>query len=193
MKATEKRTQIYLTAAQHRAAMALARRRGDSLAGVVRQALDRYLVDAVHDGEATWDGDPAYSLIGTLALPGRPPQISLSQHIDHTVYKEGPNSWSSPTAPGSSPRSAPRHGAHARAAAAWRQIAKARERLVTTQLVLAETVTYLRRRGGWEPSRLAGSAILHSPLIEVVGPRRRAARRGMARVRPQPRSEAVAV
>jgi predicted nucleic acid-binding protein len=30
-------------------------------------------------------------------------------------------------------------------------------------------VTYLRRRGGWEPSRLAGSAILDSSLIEVVG------------------------
>ena len=62
-----------------------------------------------------------------------------------------------------------RDGAHIKAAAAWRQIAKARERLVTTQLVLAETVTYLRRRGGWECSRLVGSAILQSPLIEVVG------------------------
>ena len=62
-----------------------------------------------------------------------------------------------------------RDGAHAKTAAAWRQIAKARERLVTTQLVLAETVTYLRRRGGWERSRLAGAAILESPLIEVAG------------------------
>ena len=52
----------------------------------------------------------------------------------------------------------PRDGAHAKAAAAWRQIAKAGERLVTTQLVLAETVTYLRRRGGWERSRRAGAA-----------------------------------
>ncbi len=62
-----------------------------------------------------------------------------------------------------------RDGAHTKAAAAWRQIAKAGERLVTTQLVVAETVTYLRRRGGWECSRLAGSSILESPLIEVVG------------------------
>ena len=62
-----------------------------------------------------------------------------------------------------------RDGAHAKTAAAWRQIAKARERLVTTRLVLAETVTYLRRRGGWECSRLAGSSILQSPLIEIVG------------------------
>jgi predicted nucleic acid-binding protein len=63
----------------------------------------------------------------------------------------------------------PRDGAHTKAAAAWRQIAKAGERLVTTQLVLAETVTYLRRRGGWERSRLAGAAILESPLIEIAG------------------------
>ena len=62
----------------------------------------------------------------------------------------------------------PRDAAHVKAAAAWRQIASARERLITTQLVLAETVTYLRRRGGWERSRLAGAAILESPLIEVV-------------------------
>jgi predicted nucleic acid-binding protein len=62
----------------------------------------------------------------------------------------------------------PRDAAHAEVAAAWRQIAKARERLITTQLVLAETVTYLRRRGGWEQSRRAGAAILDSPLIEVI-------------------------
>lgn len=63
----------------------------------------------------------------------------------------------------------PRDAAHEQAAAAWRAIAKARERLVTTQLVVAETVTYLRRRGGWEPSRRAGAAIVESPLIEIVG------------------------
>jgi uncharacterized protein len=62
-----------------------------------------------------------------------------------------------------------RDAAHAKAAEAWRQIAKGRERLVTTQLVLAETVTHLRRRGGWDLSRRAGAAILDSALIEVVG------------------------
>ena len=62
----------------------------------------------------------------------------------------------------------PHDAAHAKAAAAWRQIAAARERLITTQLVLAETVTYLRRRGGWQQSRQAGAAILESSLIEVV-------------------------
>src|SRR5262249_48839807 len=93
-----------LTAAQHRAAMALARRRGGSLAGVVRHALDRYLADAVHDDEATWEGDPAYELIGKVMLPGRAAARSLAEHIDETVYEEG-EPWSLPTAPASSPRS----------------------------------------------------------------------------------------
>ena len=44
----------------------------------------------------------------------------------------------------------PTDATHAQAAEAWRRIAKAGERLITTQLVLAETVTYLRRRGGWD-------------------------------------------
>jgi uncharacterized protein len=62
-----------------------------------------------------------------------------------------------------------RDAAHAKAAATWRRIAKERDRLITTQLVLAETVTYLRRRGGWDLSRRGGAAILDSPLIDVVG------------------------
>ena len=61
-----------------------------------------------------------------------------------------------------------REARHAQAAAAWRQIAKARQRLVTTQFVLAETVTFLRRRGGWELSRRAGSALLESAAIEII-------------------------
>src|SRR4029453_13934997 len=103
MKATEKRTQVYLTAAQHRAAMTLARRRGGSLAGVVRDALDRYLDDGVHDADVTWDGHPAFALIGTLALPDRLAGAPLSEYIDQTVYEEDTASWSSPTAPASSP------------------------------------------------------------------------------------------
>ena len=102
MGATEKRTQIYLTGRQHRAAMALARRRGESLASVVRQALDSYLADEVHDAEANWDGDPAYALIGGLGLsPGSNP-ASLPEAIDHVLYEEGTDAWSSPTAPASS-------------------------------------------------------------------------------------------
>ncbi len=61
-----------------------------------------------------------------------------------------------------------RDAQHKQAAAAWQQIAKARRRLVTTQLVLAETVTFLRRRGSWELSCRAGAAILESRAIEVV-------------------------
>jgi hypothetical protein len=107
MAATEKRTQIYLTAAQHRAAMTFARRRGGSLAGVVRDALDRYLDDAGHEADVSWDGDPAFAMIGTLALPQPPDRAPLSEYIDQTVYEEGTGSWSSPTAPASSRPSTP--------------------------------------------------------------------------------------
>jgi uncharacterized protein len=62
----------------------------------------------------------------------------------------------------------PRDALHSRAAAAWREIAQARDRIVTTQLVLAETVTLLRRRAGWEVSRRAGAAMLESERIEIA-------------------------
>lgn len=58
---------------------------------------------------------------------------------------------------------------HGSAAAAWRQLADAGVGLVTTQLVVAETVTHLRRRVGWEASRTVGEAILRSGSIEVIG------------------------
>jgi hypothetical protein len=108
MKATEKRTQVYLTAAQHRAAMALARRRGGSLAGVVRDALDHYLDHTMRDADVTWDGDPAFTLIGALELPARTSHAALAEDIDQAVYEEDAGSWSSPTALGSSPPSTPR-------------------------------------------------------------------------------------
>src|SRR5262249_56743104 len=78
-----------------------------SLAGVVRDALDRYLDDAGHEADVSWDGDPAFALIGTLALPDPADRGPLSEYIDQTVYEEGIGSWSSPTAPASSPPSAP--------------------------------------------------------------------------------------
>jgi predicted nucleic acid-binding protein len=62
-----------------------------------------------------------------------------------------------------------RDAAHTHTSRAWRQIAKARQRFLTTQLVLAETVTFLRRRGGWELSQRAGGALIDSPLIEIAG------------------------
>jgi len=57
---------------------------------------------------------------------------------------------------------------HAEAAQAWRQIAKRGQRILTTHLVLAETVTLMRRRRGWKASRKAGEALLHSRQIEMV-------------------------
>ena len=58
--------------------------------------------------------------------------------------------------------------AHTAASQAWQAFAKARKKLVTTQLVVAETVTLVRRRAGWEASRRVGEAILKSRAIEVV-------------------------
>ncbi|MEK6608646.1 MAG: PIN domain-containing protein [Myxococcota bacterium] len=57
---------------------------------------------------------------------------------------------------------------HAEAAAAWRSLAQSREAILTTDLVLAETVTLLRRRGGWAVSRSAGDALLRSRAVEIV-------------------------
>lgn len=59
--ATEKRTQIYLTAAQHSAAMSLARHRRTSFAGIVREALDRYLAGESAGSGPTWGEIPLSS------------------------------------------------------------------------------------------------------------------------------------
>jgi predicted nucleic acid-binding protein len=59
-----------------------------------------------------------------------------------------------------------RHGV---AAKTWKGLARAGERFITTQLVVVETVTHVRRRAGWEASRLVGDAILSSVTIEVIG------------------------
>jgi predicted nucleic acid-binding protein len=57
---------------------------------------------------------------------------------------------------------------HEPAIGVWREIQRTGERLLTTDLVFAETVTHIRRRGGWQPAQRAGSAILQSPNVEVV-------------------------
>jgi predicted nucleic acid-binding protein len=62
-----------------------------------------------------------------------------------------------------------RDARHSAAAEAWRSLAGKGRALLTTQLVVAETVTHLRRRAGWEVSRRVGEAILRSSGIEVVG------------------------
>ncbi len=58
---------------------------------------------------------------------------------------------------------------HKRAAQAWKSFESEGVYILTTQLVVAETVTHLRRRAGWEPSRRIGEVLLRSQVIKVVG------------------------
>jgi hypothetical protein len=85
---TEKRTQIYLSATQHRAAVELARRRGVSLAAVVREALERYLESDAQAEEVDWSDDPALALVGALSLPPLHEGEDLSDAIDRSAYDE---------------------------------------------------------------------------------------------------------
>lgn len=62
-----------------------------------------------------------------------------------------------------------RDAGHSVAVDAWRSLARTGQALLTTQLVLAEIVTHLRRRAGWEVSRRVGEALLSSRGIEIVG------------------------
>lgn len=63
-----------------------------------------------------------------------------------------------------------RDARHAEAGPCWRRIAEAGDSVLTTDLVFAETVTFLRRRAGWEVSRRAGEAILRSRAVELCHP-----------------------
>jgi len=85
MAKTDKRTQIYLSARQHREAMEYARRSGTSLAGVVREAIDRYLAQVGE--EADWTDDPVLDLVGDLTLPPIEGD-DLDEAIDASVYDE---------------------------------------------------------------------------------------------------------
>jgi predicted nucleic acid-binding protein len=58
---------------------------------------------------------------------------------------------------------------HEQAAKAWQALARRRRLVLTTQLVFAETVTFLRRRVGWQASRTVGDAMLRSRVVEVAG------------------------
>lgn len=58
---------------------------------------------------------------------------------------------------------------HDRATRAWRSFADEGVYLLTTQLVLAETVTHLRRRAGWRTSQRVGEALLRSRVVEILG------------------------
>jgi predicted nucleic acid-binding protein len=59
-------------------------------------------------------------------------------------------------------------GGHKRAARAFQKLAEAAQACVTTDLVFSETLTHLRRRGGWDASKRAGDAILTSRATEIV-------------------------
>lgn len=63
------RTQIYLTADQRRRIDARARRDGTSLAHVVREALDLYLLDAAADIESALT--ETYGALPDLTVPDR--------------------------------------------------------------------------------------------------------------------------
>lgn len=93
MAVTERRTQIYLSEEQHEAATRLARQRGTSLAGIVREALDCYLASNADRGAAPWADDPVSALAGSLELPPLPgdgaSDADLVEAIDRSVYDEG--------------------------------------------------------------------------------------------------------
>jgi len=57
---------------------------------------------------------------------------------------------------------------HNAAAKAFRHLAKAGQAVLTTDLVVSETLTHLRRRGGWEASKRGGDAILRSRGVQIV-------------------------
>jgi predicted nucleic acid-binding protein len=57
---------------------------------------------------------------------------------------------------------------HQKAAQAWRRISQEGESVLTTDLVLAETVTLVRRRAGWVLSRKIGETILQSRVVQLV-------------------------
>lgn len=61
---------------------------------------------------------------------------------------------------------------HPRATREWRRLAREGEAVVTTALVLAETVTHLRRRAGWEAAVRAGETLLRSRSIQILCPGR---------------------
>src|SRR5258706_9296198 len=85
---SEKRTQLYLTREQHRTVKDLAHRRGTTLAGVVREALDQYLRSQSTSGVQSWEDDPVMASIGSLELPVLEPGEQLNDAIDRSLYDE---------------------------------------------------------------------------------------------------------
>lgn len=61
---TERRTQVYFSEKLHRQLKEAARRRGVSMAEVVRQAVDQYLAETF--GEKDWESDPIHRIVGLV-------------------------------------------------------------------------------------------------------------------------------
>ncbi len=92
MALTERRTQIYLTEEQYQEATNLARKRGSSLASVVREALEEFLSRATRIQIAPWSQDPASDLVGVVQLPPLPSDgqgiPDLDEAINTSVYEQ---------------------------------------------------------------------------------------------------------
>ena len=85
---TEIRTQIYLTADLHDRAKQLARQKETSMAGVIRDALERYLKEEESPGGASWINDPLFKIVGAGELSPRPEGMDLNEFIDRVVYED---------------------------------------------------------------------------------------------------------
>lgn len=57
---------------------------------------------------------------------------------------------------------------HKEAGNIWKGITRKKPKLYTTDYVFDETVTLLRKRAGYHPSRAAGESILKSPHVELI-------------------------
>ena len=62
----------------------------------------------------------------------------------------------------------PREAWHEAAAATWRRLREARERFLVTDLILAETIAWLRRRAGHDVALRAGERLMSSAVTELV-------------------------
>ena len=91
MAVTDKRTQLYLTAAQHEALMRAARKRGTSLAGVVREAIAEYLGRPGDRRRAAPATDPLAEFLGCFEGTG-----DLAERHDDVLYGERSGTRSRP-------------------------------------------------------------------------------------------------
>ena len=63
-----------------------------------------------------------------------------------------------------------RDARHGEAKRLWQRLEVERARLITTDWVFGETVTFVRRRAGYEAARQLGEALRASSALEIVTP-----------------------